>query len=77
MLCRVDLVRTDVSEDFIVSIISHYRENLKSYTALTFWLSSGDMFPVRYKLGIYIPENGILQSLPWEPQILHLVYLVY
>jgi hypothetical protein len=28
------------------------------------------MFPVRYELGVYIPEDVIFQSPPWKPQIL-------
>jgi hypothetical protein len=43
---------------------SHCRENLKSYIALTGWTSKQrrNVFPVRYELGIYIPEADILHS---------------
>jgi hypothetical protein len=30
--------------------------------ALTDWALRGNVFPVRYELGIYIPEDGILNS---------------
>jgi hypothetical protein len=42
----------------------HGRENLKSYIALTGWALHwrGNVSPVRYELGFYIPEEGILHS---------------
>jgi hypothetical protein len=43
---------------------SHRREYLKSYIALTGWTlqQRSNMFPVRYKLRFYIPEDSILHS---------------
>jgi hypothetical protein len=29
--------------------------------------------PVKYELGFYIPEDDILQSPPWKPQVLQTV----
>jgi hypothetical protein len=51
-----------ISEDDI--LYSHRRENLKSCIALTgcaLW-QTRNVFPVRYKLGFYIPEDDILHS---------------
>jgi hypothetical protein len=38
---------------------SHCRENLKSYIVLTGWSlrQRGNVFPVRYELDFYIPED--------------------
>jgi hypothetical protein len=43
---------------------SHRLEYLKSYIVLTVWaLQRGrNVSPVRYELGFYIPEDGILYS---------------
>jgi hypothetical protein len=42
---------------------SHRREYLKYYIALTGWaVYRRCVFPVRYELGFYIPEDGILHS---------------
>jgi hypothetical protein len=43
---------------------SHYRENHKSYIALTGWTlwRRRNVSPVRYELGFYIPEDDILHS---------------
>jgi hypothetical protein len=51
-----------ISEDDILH--SHYRENLKSYIALTGWdlYRRGNVSPVKYELGFYIPEGDILHS---------------
>jgi hypothetical protein len=48
-----------IPEDAILH--SHYRENLKSYTALTGWalLRRCYVSPVKYELGFYIPEDDI------------------
>jgi hypothetical protein len=53
-----------VPEDGIFN--SHHRENLESYIALTglALLQRRNVSPVRYELGLYIPEDGILQSPP-------------
>jgi hypothetical protein len=41
-------------------LYSHHHESLKSYLALTRCTLSGDViFPVRYELNSYIPENCI------------------
>jgi hypothetical protein len=42
----------------------HCRENLKSYIALTGWTlkRTRNVFPVKYELGFYIPDHGILHS---------------
>jgi hypothetical protein len=42
------------------------RENLKSYIALTGWAlwQRRNVFPVRYELGSYIQEDGILHNHP-------------
>jgi hypothetical protein len=52
---------------------NHSRENLQSYITLTDWALQRrrNVSPVKYELGFYIPEDDILQSLPWKPQILH------
>jgi hypothetical protein len=51
-----------IPEDGILH--SHFRENLKSYIALTGWTlyRRRNVSPVRYELGFYIPEDGILHS---------------
>jgi hypothetical protein len=43
---------------------SHRLQNLKSYINLTGWslLRRGNVYPVRYELGFYIPAEGILHS---------------
>jgi hypothetical protein len=43
---------------------SHLRENLKFYIALTGWAMwrRRNVSPVRYELGLYIPEDDILHS---------------
>jgi hypothetical protein len=43
---------------------SHRRENIKSCIALTGWALcwGGNVSPVKYKLGFYIPEDDILHS---------------
>jgi hypothetical protein len=40
------------------------KENLKSYIALTGWglWRRHNLYPVRYELGFYIPEDAILHS---------------
>jgi hypothetical protein len=51
----------NIAEDGI--LLSHCSENLKSYIVLTgcaLWRRH-NVFPVRYELGFYIPEDGILQ----------------
>jgi hypothetical protein len=52
--------RRNIPEDGI--LYSHRRENHKSYTALTGWTVQrrGNVSPVKYKLGFYIPEDAIL-----------------
>jgi hypothetical protein len=85
MLRRVALVRTDVSEERITSIIrvtrigelgttlavtsnrSTLRRNnvLNSAIVVTLMMEAGLcsgnlVFPVRYELGFYIPEDGVL-----------------
>jgi hypothetical protein len=54
--------RRNIPEDNILP--SHYRENLKSYIALTgrYLQRRRNVSPVRYVLGLYIPEDGILHS---------------
>jgi hypothetical protein len=54
--------RRNIPEDAILH--SHYRENLKSYIALTGWTLQrrSNVSPVRYELVFYIPEDGILHS---------------
>jgi hypothetical protein len=51
-----------VREDGILE--SHRRENLKYYTALTGWALQwrGNVSPVRYELGFYIPDDCIFHS---------------
>jgi hypothetical protein len=45
-------------------LLSHRRENLKSYIALTSWALKGrpNVFPVRYELGLYPRRRHILHS---------------
>jgi hypothetical protein len=52
----------NIPEDTILH--SHRRENLKTYRALTGWVlyRRGNVSPVKYELGFYIPEEGILHS---------------
>jgi hypothetical protein len=54
--------RRHIPEDYILH--SYGRENLKSYIALTGWTLKrrSNVFPLRYELGISIPEDGILLS---------------
>jgi hypothetical protein len=54
--------RPHIPEDGI--LLSHRRENLKSYIALTGWVLEWrrNVLPVRYELGFYIPEGGLLHS---------------
>jgi hypothetical protein len=54
--------RRNIPEDAILH--SHRRENLKSYIALTGWTleQRGNVSPVKYELGFYIPEDTILNS---------------
>jgi hypothetical protein len=54
--------RRNIPEDGIRH--SHRRENLKSYIALMSWILwwRYNVFLVRYELGFYVPEDGILQS---------------
>jgi hypothetical protein len=49
--------RRNIPKDGILH--SRSPENLKSYIALTGWILSWrrNVFPVRYKLGLYIPED--------------------
>jgi hypothetical protein len=56
--------RRHIPEDGTVH--SDRRENLKSYIALNGWALQRrrNVFPVRYELSSYIPEDGILQSPP-------------
>jgi DNA-binding TFAR19-related protein (PDSD5 family) len=56
--------RRNIPKDDIIR--SHRRENLKSYIALTDWALERrrNVSPVRYELGVYIPEDHILHSLP-------------
>jgi hypothetical protein len=55
--------RRNIPKDTILH--SDRRENLKSYIALTGWTVYWrcNVSPVKYKLGFYIPEDGILQVL--------------
>jgi hypothetical protein len=48
----------------MASFIVTAAKNLKSYIALTGWALERrcNVFPVRYELGFYIPEDGILHS---------------
>jgi hypothetical protein len=52
--------RRNISEDDILP--SHYRENHKSYIALTGWTLQwrSNVSPVKYRQGFYIPEDDIL-----------------
>jgi hypothetical protein len=52
----------NIPEDGI--LLSHSRENVKSYIALTGWLlyRPCNVSPVKYEMGFYIPEDGILHS---------------
>jgi hypothetical protein len=45
-----------------VILLSHFRDDLKPYIALTGWALQRihNVFPLRYELGLYIPEDGIL-----------------
>jgi hypothetical protein len=45
-------------------LLSHRREDLKFYIALTGWTLWGrrNVSPLRYELGFYTPEDGILHS---------------
>jgi hypothetical protein len=54
--------RNNIPEDSILH--SHRRENFRSYIALTGWALKRrcNVFPVRYELGFYIPQGGILHS---------------
>jgi hypothetical protein len=54
--------RRNIPEDSILH--SQHREILKTYTALTSWALKRrrNVFPVKYKLGSYTPEEGILHS---------------
>jgi hypothetical protein len=54
--------RRNIPEDGIIHC--HRRENIKSFIALTGWAPyrRRNVFPVRYELGFYILEDGILQS---------------
>jgi hypothetical protein len=54
--------RRNIPEDAILH--RHRRETLKSYIALTVWAlwRRRNMSPVRYELGFYVPEVGILHS---------------
>jgi hypothetical protein len=57
------VTRRHIAEDGILH--SYYRENLKSYTALTdcALLLGRNVFPGRYeRIGFYIPEDCILHS---------------
>jgi hypothetical protein len=59
VLTRITL--RNIHEDGILH--SHHREELRSYIALTgcdLW--SGNVFPVRYELGFYIPETAFFKS---------------
>jgi hypothetical protein len=51
-----------IPEDVIV--LSNFRENLRSYIALSGWtlLQRRNVTPVKYELGFYIVEDGILHS---------------
>jgi hypothetical protein len=53
--------RCHILEDGILH--SHCRENIKSYITLTGWAlqQRSNVSRVRYELGFYIPEDGILQ----------------
>jgi hypothetical protein len=54
--------RRNITKDGILH--SHRRETLKSYIALTglALYRRRNVFPVRYELGVYIPEDGILHT---------------
>jgi hypothetical protein len=56
------LIRYNIPEDDIYH--SHRHENLESYVALTDWFLywRRNVSPVKYELGFYIPEGGILHS---------------
>jgi hypothetical protein len=49
----------NIPEDGILH--SHHLENLKYYIALTGWAlyRRGNVFPLKYELEFYIPEEGI------------------
>jgi hypothetical protein len=55
--------RRNIPEDDILQ--SHRLENLKSYIILTGWhlQQRRNASPVRYELGFYIQEDGILQEI--------------
>jgi hypothetical protein len=55
---------TVFSEDTPCGSRQNRRENLKSYIALTGWALyvRRNVSPVKYELGFYIPEDGILHS---------------
>jgi hypothetical protein len=56
-------VGSEISKENAI-LHSHRRENLKSYIVLTGWTLywRGNVSPVKYKLGFYIPEDAILHS---------------
>jgi hypothetical protein len=58
--------RRNIPEDTILH--SHSRENLKSYIALTGWTVywRSNVSPVKYRLGFYITEDAILQTVRSE-----------
>jgi hypothetical protein len=53
--------RRNIPEDGVLH--SHCREELKSYIALIGWAlyRRNNVSPARYELGLYIPEDGILE----------------
>jgi hypothetical protein len=54
--------RCNIPEEGILH--SHHRENLKSYIALTGWTlqQRRNVSPVKYELGFYIQDDGILNT---------------
>jgi hypothetical protein len=54
------VTRRDIPHDGILH--SHRREDLKPYISLTGWALQRrrNVFPVRYKLSFYIPEDDII-----------------
>jgi hypothetical protein len=62
-----------------------FSHHLKSYIALTGWALKRrrNMFPLRYELGFYIPDDGVLHSprrehlISYNGQVLAFLIAVY